>query len=139
MLTFVQLNHDWNAEPNAPYPKVSEHGSAIELTFLLNPYAYQAIDGELGRLVFSDCSSWRLGETNDEGWYGGQCRYSTLAPEWGKFYELLGEDSLRRAPDDWRVPETKGSGSRHFLFYLRDETFECFASDWALKRQPPAV
>lgn len=27
-----------------------------------------------------------------------------------------------------------GQTSRHFLFYLRDETFECEADDWILEQ-----
>lgn len=87
---------------------------------------------------------WRLGAVNDEGWYTGQCRYSKIAPNWGEFYELLGEDDLRFKPTDWHALAPLISGQRHFIFYFRDETFECIAADWMFERgngfvQPPVA
>ncbi len=131
---FKQLNEGWNAEPNAPEPMINVAGSAVSLAFYLNHQAYPAEVEEVGRIIFSQCAAWRLGPTNDEGWYLGQCRYSGLAPAWGEFYELIGPDESKRDPADWRLPTKPGSGDRHFLFYFRDETFECFAADWSLER-----
>jgi hypothetical protein len=78
-------------------------GSSPRLTFYLNGFAYDAEKGEQGMLSFSDRQVWRLGSPNDEGWYRGQYRYSSLAPEWGEFYELTGEDTLSRLTD-WQHP-----------------------------------
>ncbi len=62
----------------------------------------------------------------------GQCRFSREAPAWGEFYEVLGDRKLEQCPSDWqRVGESREPG-RHFLFYLRDGTFECEADDWTL-------
>lgn len=36
-LTFLHLNPDWNAEPNAPALKVAVEGSTVMLSFFLNP------------------------------------------------------------------------------------------------------
>lgn len=130
---FLQLNVGWNAEPNAPEPRVAPSGHDILLTFDLNAFVYkQFSEGERGTLRFTNCSRYRLGSTNDEGWYRGQCRYSTIAPCWGEFYELVGDDPLKDQPDDWRAAGGSGA-SRHFLFYFRDETFECFAEDWLIE------
>ncbi len=133
-LIFKRLNDGWNAEPNAPYPQVEVSGFWIRLTFFLNPWAYEAKEGEKGCLAFRHCSKWRLGATNDEGWYLGQCRYSKAAPAWGEFYELLGEDDQQLSPADWHELGPLTSKQRHFLFYLRDETFECFATEWMFER-----
>jgi hypothetical protein len=133
-LSFVQLNHDWNAEPNAPEPQVEVAGSQVRLRFFLNPFIYKAEQWEIAWLIFDDCSAWRLGKTNMDGWYFGQCRYSKVAPGWGEFYELAGEDDLRMKPADWHFLTPKGAGDRHFLFYLRDETFECIAGKWSFER-----
>jgi hypothetical protein len=132
--TFKRLNDGWNAEPNSPAPTVAVSGSRVRLTFFLNPFAYEADVDEKGCLTFWDCSMWRLGATNDEGWYGGQCRYSKAAPAWGEFYELLGEDDQRFKPNDWYELAPWISQQRHFVFYLRDETFECFATEWMFER-----
>ena len=133
-LTFKQLNNGWNAEPNAPSPQVEVDGALVRLKFRLNPWAYEAEEGETGSLAFRHCSMWRLGATNDEGWYRGQCRYSKAAPAWGEFYELSGEDDLRLKPTDWHELGPLTPEQLHFLFYLRDETFECFAREWVFER-----
>jgi hypothetical protein len=138
-LLFKQLNEGWNAEPNAPEPEVAVCESQVQLKFYLNPYMYVAKVGEVGCLIFNDCARWRLGYTNDHGWYLGQCRYSDCAPAWGEFYEIIGKDDLRMRPVDWQTPESPGAGERHFLFYLRDETFECIAADWKFERDASAA
>jgi len=132
--TFKKLNDSWNAEPNAPAPVVTESGSSVKLTFFLNPWAYEAQEEERGSLTFQQCAMWRLGPTNDEGWYADQCRYSKVAPTWGEFYELLGNDEQKLIPTDWRKIVPLTWEQRHFLFYLRDQTFECFAVEWAFER-----
>lgn len=130
---FVQLNVGWSAEPNVPEPRVVPSGSDILLNFELGaPEDGPFSEGERGTVRFVDCSRYRLGSTNDEGWYRGQCRYSSIAPRWGEFYELVGDDPFKDQPADWRAAGGAGA-SRHFLFYFRDETFECFAEDWLIE------
>lgn len=126
---FVKLNDGWNAEPNAPTPAVSRSNNDVVLEFLLDPYQFKQFSrGDRGQLVFRNCWRYRLGGTNDEGWYRGQCRFSEVAPEWGEFYEVQGDLKLESLPDDWVVlgPEPQVP-AKHFLSYLRDETFECDA------------
>lgn len=134
--TFKRLNVDWNAEPNAPDASVESTGFTVRLSFFLNPWGYKADVEERGCLVFERSSAWRLGATNDEGWYRGQCRYSKIAPAWGEFYELLGDDERRVNPSDWHNLGPMTPETRHFLFYLRDNTFECLADEWRLERLP---
>jgi len=135
---FKRLNHDWNAEPNAPDPKVEVSGPTVRISFFLNPWLYAADEGEKGGLIFERCSGWRLGPTNDHGWFMGQCRYSKIAPAWGEFYELIGDDKHQLLPTDWHEIGPLWPQGRHFLFYLRDETFECFATEWRFERKAPA-
>ena len=136
-LSFRKLNEGWNAEPNAPFPRVAVLGGDVVIRFLLNPFQFTnfAEDDE-GLLRFINCSRYRLGSTNDEGWYRGQCRYSRLAPEWGEFYEITGPDTHLMDPTDWKIASSVSNPSRHFLFYFRDETFECIAADWTFERVP---
>jgi hypothetical protein len=134
---FVKLNLDWNAEPNAPDPRVELSGTSLALSFLLNPWAHLASVGERGCVTFTRCSRWRWDITNDHGWYGGTGRYAGIAPEWGEFYEIVGDDPERDGPGEWQRVGP-GLDARHFLFYFRDETFECFARDWTLRRDSPA-
>jgi hypothetical protein len=132
---FRRLNAGWNAEPNSPDPSVTVTEAITRLSFVLNSQIYDFAEDKKGALIFARCTRWRLGATNDEGWYRGQCRYSRSAPIWGEFYELAGEDDVRLQPDDWHVLSSETGEDRHFLFYLRDETFECFASDWTFERE----
>ena len=131
MTTFRQLNEGWNAEPNAPDPRVVVEGEDVVVSFLMNPFQFPQFGPEdVGKLRFVCCQRYRLGSTNDEGWYRGQCRFSKIAPNWGEFYEVGGDLRLAECPDDWVKLSSSQVSSRHFLFYFRDETFECDALDW---------
>jgi len=131
MTTFKQLNDGWNAEPNAPHPRVVVEGEDVVVSFLMNPFQFPHFGpDDVGRLRFIFCRRYRLGATNDEGWCRGQCRFSKTAPRWGEFYEMGGDLRLAECPDDWVEVGPAQNGCRHFLFYFRDETFECDAYDW---------
>jgi hypothetical protein len=130
---FTKLNDGWNAEPNAPDPAVVVEDADVLLYFDLNPFQFpQFEDGQRAHLRFVGAWRCRLGATNDEGWYRGQCRFSGLAPAWGEFYEVVGDLLLGRCPDDWQyVTREPAKNLRHFLFYLRDGTFECDARTYS--------
>lgn len=133
-LSFRHLNPDWNAEPNAPHVELRVEGNDLELTFLLNPWAYDAKQGELASLRFVDCSRFRWDATNDHAWFAGEGLYSNQAPVWGEFYEVIGDDRVI-SEHDWDVLSPDNPNPRHFLFYFRDETIEVVAKDWALTRK----
>ena len=51
----------------------------------------------------------------------------------GEFYEVRGE-LLSDGVHDWQSgPASRASVGTHYLFYFRDETFECDASGWNLE------
>jgi hypothetical protein len=128
MVKFVKLNNGWNAEPNAPAPVVSVDGWDVVLRFFLNPFMFHEFqEEEIGVLRFVNAARYRLGATNDEGFYRGQCRFSKIAPAWGEFYWITGPEELLSAPKDWILLKGSPSVSKHYLFYLRDHTFECVA------------
>jgi hypothetical protein len=133
-ITFCKLNQGWNAEPNAPNPRVKLHGADLLLTFVVNPFKYHDfVEEDVGILRFTRCERYRLGPTNDEGWYRGQSRFSKLAHKWGEFYEVTGDASLLEEPVDWQVLQARRGQARHFLFYFRDNTFECVADDCVIE------
>jgi hypothetical protein len=132
-LTFVLLNQGWNAEPNAPALKVDVTGETVTLSFFLNPFAYDAAENEVAYLAFNRCSRWRWDSTNDHAWFSGTGRFSGQAPQWGEFYEILGDD-VSMDQFDWEVISADHVEARHFLFYFRDETVEVVAADWVLNR-----
>ncbi len=128
VVTFVKLNHGWNAEPSVPLPTVAADGEDLLLKFVVNPYMFQEFrEGELGILRFVEVEKYRLGDINDEGWYLGQCRFSKLAPEWGEFYRVVGPASLLDAPTDWQILGVRTDTAKHYVFYFRDDMFECVA------------
>jgi hypothetical protein len=146
--TFTKLNDGWNAEPNGQEPQVSVGAGELLFTFLLNGLRYPECEAaEKGILRFPGCWRYRVGGPNEEGWYRGQCRFSRLAPAWGEFYEVQGDLLLDFVPDPaafrsrgvqleprplrWVTVGEPEPTSRHFLFYLRDQTFECDAADWS--------
>ena len=136
-LTFRQLNQSWNAEPNAPDVQVVERDGTVELTFDLNPFQFADVaPGERATIRFQKCVCYRLDLTNDEGWYRGEGRYARAAPAWGEFYEVKGGSDVEPEPTDWILTGSSADRSvaRHFLFYFRDEAFECFASSCQLDR-----
>ena len=132
---FIQLNEGWNAQPNAPLPQANVDGDDVVLRFRLNAFSFEMFSREdLGFLRFHACSRYRFTSVNDEGWHRGQCRFSGLAPRWGEFYEVIG-DFKDDAPDIvWTDHAAAAEGQRNFLFYFRDETFECSARDWSFDK-----
>jgi hypothetical protein len=133
---FAQLNHGWNADPNVPEPQVRVDGSDVVLSFRPNSMLFPIFKfRDVAILRFTACSKYRLGSTNDEGWYRGQCRYSKLAPGWGEFYRISDEDpALANRPADWHLVDASPQDRQHFLFYFRDDTFECMASGYVFDR-----
>lgn len=139
---FTRLNDGWNAEPGAPHPVISFENETLVLKFYLNPWAFSSFTwGDVGELRFPSCWRYRLGETNDEGWWRRQCRFSLSAPSWGEFYEVEGDLRLEKLPcDAWTqlISQEASGASRHFLFYFKDETFECDAASWSFRVIPAA-
>ena len=133
---FVKLNRDWNADPNAPHESVISQGQDVVMEFCVNSWTYPGFrEGERAGLRFYSCSKYRLGPTNDEGWHAGQCRFGKLAPAWGDFYQVSGEGYPASDVTDW-VEVTESQSNNHYLFYLRDSTFECFAQGYEFIRGP---
>lgn len=129
----TKLNKNWNADPNAPDPKVSPIDDGIELSFLLNGNVFEHLDeGEMGRLKFHEVQAYRLGATNDEGYLRGQFRFKNEQLPWGEFYELKGSKWETDFPDDKVIVNESIDKKelRHFIFFLKDHTFECIAVDY---------
>ena len=136
--TFTKLTHTWNANPNAPEAEISVDGSDVLLAFFANPWMFPDYDEEERlELRFTDVSRYRLGESNDEGWYTmGKCRFSRIAPEWGEFYEVSGDLLLESLPLQWSFLRAPTEEDVHYLFYLKENTFECSARGWSMRRLP---
>jgi len=141
-LSFRQLNRSWNAEPNAPDVRFAARDGIVEVSFRLNHYQFaDGTPGERATLRFVDCLRYRHDPTNDEGWYRGEGRYARAAPAWGEFYEIAGDDDREPEPGDWIETGVRAGSSvlRHFLFYFRDEAFECLARSCQVDRAGQAT
>jgi hypothetical protein len=135
-MKYTKLNKNWNAEPNSPEPNIIQTENRIELTFQLNPFIFEHIDeGDKGVLEFYNVYAYRLGQTNDEGYYLGQFRFSNDLLPWGEFYELTDSNWTNDFPDDKIILDKKIKKSllRHFIFFLKDNTFECICSDFEFR------
>lgn len=130
---FARLSEGWNAEPNAPMPTITIDENTLTLTFYRNYQMFPEVlaDTKMS-IVFRGCRRFRLGRTNDEGWYRGQCRFSGIAPAWGEFYEVSGDLRDSKIGDDEWTAVSDQPGPKRFLFYFRDETFECDAESFDL-------
>jgi hypothetical protein len=132
-MRFIKLNEDWNAEPNAPEPRIEITGARLRLSFYMNPYLYpQFSENDIGVLEFTRCRQYRMGAPNDEGFYNhGQSRYQQYGVEWGEFYLVDNSDWKANFPDakiiDGDIPVNP---LNHYLFYFRDETFEVVAEKY---------
>jgi hypothetical protein len=132
--TFKRLNEDWNAHPNDVDLKIEQDGQVLLAHMRPNPYVYREYEHVPKITVrFDGCARYRVTPVNDHGWYGGQCRFSGLAPSWGEFYEISGDTRDEMDPTPWITME--GPGRRHFHFYLRDETLEVKAQNWSMKTE----
>ena len=132
--TFTQLNQGWNAEPNAPNPQATWQGDTLILRFRTNSFQFPEYDeDDIGELNFEDYTRYRSGTVNDEGWYRDQGRFGRNGHRWGQFYEVARGLSPEITPDDWDVRCQDDGACRHYLFYFRDEDFECVARCWSLR------
>jgi len=136
-MNFTKLNTSYDAEPNAPDPEVTVHGSEVSVYFYLNPFIWDDVEEEdKAVLVFHDVYKYAVTSLNDEGWYLGQCRFSQELP-WGNFYLLDGSNWQSDFPDGEQVIDTALANElelQHYLFYFRDETFECVANSYEFTR-----
>jgi hypothetical protein len=80
--SFIHLNCGWNADPNFPEVRTQVDGEDVLLQFNVNAFQFSDFnEGAKGVLRFVNCSRFRLGATNHEGWYLGQCRFTGLTPQ----------------------------------------------------------
>ena len=132
---FIKLNDGWNAEPNAPDPCIKINGTDLVVSFLMGYFQFEECsEDDIGVLTFHNCVQYRMG-TNDEGFYMyGKDRFKPYGIKWGEFYRIDNSDWKTNFPDPIRVSDCSGSkGLNHYLFYFRDEAFECIAESYEFR------
>jgi len=133
-IIFEQLNVGWNAEPNAPEVSIIIDGDNVIIEFFLNTFECEEIyKGNKAKITFHNCYQYRDGVPNDEGFYCyGQSRYKKYGVKWGEFYLVRNSDWKENFPDSIRV-SSADDNLQHYLFYFKDETFECIASSYSIE------
>lgn len=133
-IKFEQLNVGWNAEPNSPELKIEVVNNDVVIEFYLNTFMFESfLEGNKGRLVFHNCLQYRIGLPNDEGFFCyGQSRFKKYGVQWGEFYLVHNSNWEIEFPNPIKVGNTD-TKMNHYLFYFKDETFECIASDYSVE------
>ena len=131
-MRFIKLNHGWNAEPNVPDVKIAVDDTDVIVRFRLNPFQFKEfVYGDEGLLTFHNCCQYRVGVPNDEGFYQyGQSRFKQYGIAWGEFYQLEDSGWESEFPDSIQVSGQATENCKHYLFYFRDDTFECIADSF---------
>jgi hypothetical protein len=135
-MKFKKLNKNWAADLNAPHESIIQNEDGIEVDFLLNSFPYEHIDdGEKGKIAFYDVFAYRNVASIAEEISKRQIPFKVEQIPFGDLFELLDSKWKTDFPEDKIiVDETKKSSKlRHFLFFLKDATFECLAVDYQFK------
>ena len=135
-MDFIKINKDWNAEPNSPMPTIEIKGRNLKLSFYLNAFIFNNCEEEdLGVLEFYNCRQYRIGIPNEEGFYiHNQSRYKKYGIKWGEFYLVRNSDWQVNFPQPVYVDVSlENDVLNHYLFYLKDETFECVSESYSFK------
>jgi hypothetical protein len=130
---YIQINNDWNADPVDPEIDLQIVGQDLVMDIFLNYFAFDKYsEGDKARITFTNCSRYSLNYCNDEGYYLGQYRTRPSELPWGEFYEIKGGMN-RDLPEPVVDLSTNRDNKRHFVFFFKDETFECLADDYRVE------
>ena len=141
-LTFERIRLEHEAEPNMAVPEVNVLESDIVLSF--------DVEGQnnYSEIEFKDCLMYRVGSPNDEGFYSSdqhpKINNSVYSHQnfpnlqFGYFYKVTGLNWRQNKLGEGTLvlndhPGNDG-GYSHFVFFMKDGTFECVAKDWVLKK-----
>jgi hypothetical protein len=134
-MEYLRLSIDWNADPNAPEVEIFVSEDTVKLIFFLNYFQFENfIEGDKAVITFYNCHKYSFNNMNDEGYYNGKYRYSNHELPWGEFYQIH---------TDWREDFPRESiilkplptiqNQQHYIFFFRDNTFECVAESYSIK------
>lgn len=131
-IDYIQITKDWNADPVSPEIELKVDGIDLIMEIYLNHFQFDKFQkGDKVKIRFKNCTEYSLNTCNDEGFYYGQYRIKPTEFEWGEFYEIKsGLD--RNLPNPIEIIQNDNSDRKHFIFFFKDETFECIASDYYL-------
>lgn len=133
MIDFVKISDNWNADPVSPEVNLQIVEEDLVMDVFLNYFAFDNYSkGDKAKIVFINCSKYSLNTNNDEGYYLGQYRTNPSELPWGEFYEIKG--GLNSSfPEPVVELSNDLNNKRHFIFFFKDETFECLANDYKIE------
>jgi hypothetical protein len=139
-INFIRQTDVVEAAPNTAVPVVKVVGKDVLLSYDLKNW----VKAETAVIQFHDVLVYRVGDPNDEGFYGGgkphirndsmysRSRFPAL--EYWEFYEVTGFDwTSGLVGTDVCVMDrdySQKTGYRHFVFFMKDGTFECVCKSW---------
>jgi hypothetical protein len=131
-IDYIQITKDWNADPVSPKIELKVDGIDVIMDIYLNHFQFDKYqEGDKVKILFKNCAEYSLNICNDEGFYYGLYRIKPTELEWGEFYEIKnGLD--RKLPNPIKRIQNDNSDKKHFIFFFKDEIFECLASDYYL-------
>ena len=129
----IKISSGWNADPVSPDVLLHITGGDLVMTINLNYFAFDDYkEGDRAKITFNNCSQYSLNTCNDEGYWYGQYRIKPTQLPFGEFYEIIwGVDRAFPEPVTNIKPPLKTD--RHFIFFFKDETFECLAEDYKVE------
>lgn len=121
------------SNPNIAAPEIYLYEKNLTLRFPVNTFINNLEDGHIGKILFKNCTAFRVGSPNDEGYGIGSDTVWNEASfpgiEWHHFYEVL--DSSGPTFERFFTTESHDQSSqRHFVFFMKEATFECYARDF---------
>jgi len=134
-MKYIKLNTDWNADPNAPEVILTINGFSLTLSFFVNYFVFKNFTKEdKAKLVFNNCHKYSFNSMNDEGYFMKQYRYNNDILPYGEFYKI-DTNWQNDFPLDNKIlkPINDKSKLNHYLFFFRDNTFECIAENYTLE------
>jgi hypothetical protein len=132
-IDYFKITTDWNADPVSPEIELNVIGNDLTMVIFVNHLVFDDFEeGDKAKIVFKDCSIYSLNQCNDEGYYYGQYRTNPNNLPWGEFYEIKSGLDRKFPKPVTRIKEDF-EGKRHFIFFFKDETFECLSSDFKLE------
>jgi len=133
VIEYIHISNDWNADPVEPKIVLEVDGSNLIMDIYLNHYVFEEFEeGDKVKIEFSNCSKYSLNKCNDEGYYYGQYRTNPNELPWGEFYEIKNGVNTD-FPEPIISIASNIKGERHFIFFFKDETFECLAKNYNLE------
>lgn len=132
-IDYIRLTTNWNADPVLPEIELKIDSTDLIMCIRLNHYVFENFKkGDKAKIRFKNCSLYSLNTCNDEGYFYGQYRTNPNELPWGEFYEIKsGLD--RNMPNPIVKITNDNSDKKHFIFFFKDETFECLASKYELE------